>query len=275
VSKYLPSIWVQSETPPLRQESPDVTQEAPDDLQETPDDLQETPDVTQEDINNRQGDSQVRQVDIMAKYSWRDLPSDEEATAQLLDHFCRRSSERDPVKPGKADLFKILLKYIVALGNLTIVRFEEGIPILRRGDATHVSSDVTATRHEVTTDVTLAPVSEDVSVLATQERQSQSQLHAQQTPSQLALDNTRLAKMAYVKATRIAQERTQEAAQEAERIKQDATADSRKAKKEERYRATMAKLGKLPPCPKIYRGEECSGIPCEEERASPTHTLTT
>jgi hypothetical protein len=25
------------------------------------------------------------------------------------------------------------------------------------------------------------------------------------------------------------------------------------------------KLGKLPPCPKICRGEECSEIPCEEE----------
>jgi hypothetical protein len=71
--------------------------------------------------------------------------------------------------------------------------------------------------------------------------------------------------VAYVKATRIAQERTQEASQEAERIKQDATVDSRKAKKEKRYRATMAKLGKLPPCDKICRGEECSGIPCREE----------
>jgi hypothetical protein len=71
--------------------------------------------------------------------------------------------------------------------------------------------------------------------------------------------------LAYVKATRIAQERTQEAAQEAERIRQDATEDSRNAKKEERYRATMARLGKLPPCPKIVRGEECSGIFCKEE----------
>jgi hypothetical protein len=130
VSKYLSSIWVQPETPLLRQEAPDVRQEAPDDLQETTD-------VPQEDVNDRQGDSQVRQVDIkMAKYSWRDLLFDEE------DHFCRRSLEKDPVKPSKADLFKILLKYIVVLGDLTIVRFEEGVPILRRGDATHVSGDV-------------------------------------------------------------------------------------------------------------------------------------
>jgi hypothetical protein len=92
----------------------------------------------------------------------------------------------------------------------------------------------------------------------------QPQPHAQQTPSQLALEDTKLAKLAYVKATRIAQERTQEAAQEAERIRQDATADSRKAKKEERYGATMVRLGKLPLCPKIVRGEECSGISCEE-----------
>jgi hypothetical protein len=123
----------------------------------------------------------------------------------------------------------------------------------------------TATNHNVMADVTPAPVSEDVSVLATQETQSQSQPHAQHIPSQLALENARLAKMAYVKATRIAQERTQEAAQEAEQFKQDATVDSRKAKKEERYRATMAKLGKLPPCPKICRGKECSRIPCKEE----------
>jgi hypothetical protein len=67
------------------------------------------------------------------------------------------------------------------------------------------------------------------------------------------------------------QERMQEAAQEAKRIKQDATADSRKAKKEERYRATMSKQGKLPPCPKICRGEECSGIPCGEEEPGFTY----
>jgi hypothetical protein len=114
-------------------------------------------------------------------------------------------------------------------------------------------------------DVTRAPFSEDVS--ATQE--SQSQPHAQQIPLQLALEDPRLAKLSYLQATRIAQERMQEAAQEAERIKQDATADSRKAKKEERYRATMARLGKLPPCPKICRGEECSGIPCGEEPGFP------
>jgi hypothetical protein len=85
------------------------------------------------------------------------------------------------------------------------------------------------------------------------------------TPTQIAMENARLARVAYAKATRIVQERTQEAEQEANRIKQDATADSRKAKKEDRYRATMEKLGKLPPCPKLCRGEECSGTPCDEE----------
>jgi hypothetical protein len=39
----------------------------------------------------------------------------------------------------------------------------------------------------------------------------------------------------------------------------------RKAKKEDHYRATMEKLGKLPPCPKLCRGKECSGTPCDEE----------
>jgi hypothetical protein len=33
----------------------------------------------------------------------------------------------------------------------------------------------------------------------------------------------------------------------------------------------MEKLGKLPPCPKLCRGEECSGIPCEEEEPGLTY----
>jgi hypothetical protein len=61
---------------------------------------------------------------------------------------------------------------------------------------------------------------------------------------------------------------TQADAQEATRIKQDATANSKKAKKAERYQATMEKLGKLPPCPKLCRGEECSGTPCNEEEGT-------
>jgi hypothetical protein len=166
LSKYLSSIWVQPETPLLHQEAPDVTQEAPDDLQETPN-------IPQEDVNDRQGDSQVRQVDIkMAKYSRRDLPFDKEANAQLLDHFCRRSSEKDPVKPGKADLFKILLKYIVASGNLTIDRFEEGVAILGRGDATHVSGDVTATCHDVTADVTATALAQETDLTIGSQSQS-------------------------------------------------------------------------------------------------------
>jgi hypothetical protein len=60
----------------------------------------------------------------------------------------------------------------------------------------------------------------------------------------------------------------QEAAQEVERIAQEVTAESIKAKKAECYRVTMEKLGKLPPCPKLCRGGECSGIPCEEEEPS-------
>jgi hypothetical protein len=99
--------------------------------------------------------------------------------------------------------------------------------------------------------------------------QSQSQFHlqphAQATPAMHAVENAKLARVALAKATRIAQEMTQVEAQEANRIKQDATADSKKAKKVERYKATMEKLGKLPPCPKLCRGEECSGTPCVEE----------
>jgi hypothetical protein len=99
----------------------------------------------------------------------------------------------------------------------------------------------------------------------TQSSTESSQTQSQQTPSQLTHANVRSDKMAYEKATRIAQEKTQEAAQEVERIKQKATVDSRKAKKAERYKATMEKLGKLHPCPKLCRGGECDGIPCKEE----------
>jgi hypothetical protein len=142
VSKYLPSVWVQPETPLLRQEAPNFPANAPDVAQEVPGDLQETSDNPQEDVNDRQGDSQVRLVDIkMAEYLWRDLPFDEEANAHLLDHFCRRGLEKDPRKPGKTSLFQILLKYMVALGDLIIDRFKEGVPILSRGEGNaHVTS---------------------------------------------------------------------------------------------------------------------------------------
>jgi hypothetical protein len=96
VSKYLSSIWVQPETPLLWQEATHVYTDAPNVVQEVPDDLQETSDDPQEDVNNRQGDSQVCQVDRkMAEFSWRDLPFDKEANANLLDQLCRRGSEKD------------------------------------------------------------------------------------------------------------------------------------------------------------------------------------
>jgi hypothetical protein len=75
----------------------------------------------------------------------------------------------------------------------------------------------------------------------------------------------KLAKVAFDKATRIVQERLQKEAQEVERKKQDATTDSKKSKKEARYRAAINKLERLPPCLKLCRGKECTGIPCREE----------
>jgi hypothetical protein len=172
------------------------------------------------------------------------LPFDEEANAHLLDHLCRRGLEKDLVKPGKTALFQIVLKYMVASGNLIIDRFKEGVPILSRGEgnvhAPHVSEDVKAT---------VATQEADLRVQSTQLSQSQSQPHAQQTSSQLVHTEVRLAKVAFEKATRIAQERSQEEAQEVERKKQEATADSKKTKKAAHYRATMDKLLKLPPCP--------------------------
>jgi hypothetical protein len=136
------------------------------------------------------------------------------------------------------------------------------IPILIRGRA-HVSEDIDRAPEDTRT--TMTPTATPMQEAYLTQSQSQLQPHAQATPTQIAMENARLARVAYAKATRIAQERTQEAAQEANRIKQDATADSRMAKKEDRYRATMEKLGKLPPCPKLCRGKECSGTPCDEE----------
>jgi hypothetical protein len=144
-----------------------------------------------------------------------------------------------------------------ALGKLVIDKIEDGVPILSRGNAhDHANAHAQAVAH-----VTVITQEMD----STLGSQSQPQQSHGQTPSQIGHAEARLAKMAYEKATRIAQERTQEAAQEVARIKQEATADSKKTKKAERYRATMEKLEKLPPCPKLCRGEECSGIPCEEE----------
>jgi hypothetical protein len=121
VLKYLSAIvgWeapeVTQETPDDLQDTPDVPQETPDNLQEapdvpqeTPDNLQETPDIQQEIVNNRQVDNK------MAKFSWRDLPFDAEVNTQLLDHFCRRSSDKNPSKPSRLALLQLLLKYMVA-----------------------------------------------------------------------------------------------------------------------------------------------------------------
>jgi hypothetical protein len=95
--------------------------------------------------------------------------------------------------------------------------------------------------------------------------QTQSQPCQGQTPTQLAQAGVKLAKMALDKATRTAQERSQEEAQEVERKKQEVTADSNRLKKEARYKASADKLGRLPACPRLCRGEECTRIPCGEE----------
>jgi hypothetical protein len=255
VSKYNSAIWVLPERPILRQEAPDDPTDAPNVPQEVPDDLQETPDNPQEDVNNLQGNSQVRQVDLkITEYSWRDLSFDEEANAHLLEHFCRRgTSEKDPTKPGKTALFQFLLKYMVASGELVIDRIKDRVPILSRGNAqAHAHAHVTATTSCLVANVTATASMQETDL--TLGSQSQTQQSHGQTPSQPAQAEERLAKMAYEKATRIAQERTQEAAQKVARMKQEATADSKKTKKAEQYSATMEKLEKLPPCPKLCRG---------------------
>jgi hypothetical protein len=208
----------------------------------------------------------------MTEFSWRNLTFDEEADTHLLDYFCKRgTSEKDPTKHGKLALFGLLLKYMVASGALVIEIIEEGVPILSRGNVQPTSGRV---QHRA-----LQGTDNNLRVASNESSQTQTQLqqaHLQQTPSQLAHANARSAKMAYEKATRIVQERTQGAAQEVKRIKQEATADSRKAKKAERYRATMEKLGKLPPCPKLCRAGNARGFPARKRsRVSPTRTSTT
>jgi hypothetical protein len=208
----------------------------------------------------------------MAKLSWKDLPFDADVNNQLLDHFCRRSSDKDPSKPSRSALLQLLLKYMVTSGDLIFDAInEEGVPILRRGDATHVAGDVTA-------DVKLAPAREMHSIFELQSQpphmtfESQSQPCHGQTPTQLAQAGVKVAKMALDKATKTAQERSQEEAQEVERRKQEVerrkqevTADSKKLKKEARYKASVDNLGRLPACPRLCRGKECTGTPCGEE----------
>jgi hypothetical protein len=142
----------------------------------------------------------------MAKHLWRDLPFDAEVNAQLLDHFCKRSSDKDRSKPLRSALLQLLLKNMVASGKLIVDRIEEGVPILRRGDATHVTGDVAA-------DVTLAS-GQETDLTFESQLQSQSQPCHRQTPTQLAQAEVKLAKVALDKATRTAQERLQEEAQE-------------------------------------------------------------
>jgi hypothetical protein len=121
--------------------------------------------------------------------------------AQLLDHFCRRgTSDKDPSKPARSALLQLLLKNMVASGEQIVYRIEEGVPILRRGDATHVTGDVTA-------DVRPAPAQETDLTFESQS-QSQSQPCHGQTPTQLAQAEVKLAKAALDKATTTAQERS-------------------------------------------------------------------
>jgi hypothetical protein len=244
------------DTPNVPQETPDGLQEAPHVPQETPDNLQETPDDQQENVNDIK----------MAKLSWRDLPFEGDVNNQVLDHFCRRSSDKDPSKPIRSALLQLLLKYMVTSGNLIFDAInEEGVPILCRGDATQVAGDVTA-------NVTLAPTREMHSIFKSQSQpphmtfELQSQPCHGQTPTQLAQAGVKVAKMVLNKATRTAQERLQEEAQEVERRKQEVTADSKKLKKEARYKASVDNLGRLLTCPRLCRGEECNGTPCGEEK---------
>jgi hypothetical protein len=114
--EYFSAIWVQPETPILRQEVPSIPTEAPDIPQEMPNNLQETPNIMQE----------------TQEYSWRDLQFDEEADAQVETHFCSKS-DKDPSKPSRAVLLQLLLKEKVASGRLVIDGIVDGILVIIRG----------------------------------------------------------------------------------------------------------------------------------------------
>jgi hypothetical protein len=204
VSKYLSAIWV-AEAPDVTQDAPDNLQDTPDVPQETPNGLKEAPHVPQEtpdDLQETLDNQQENVNDIkMAKPSWKDLPFDVDVNNQLLDHFCRRSSDKDPSKPSRLALPQLLLKYMVTSGNLIFDAInKEGVPILRRGDATNVAGDVTA-------DLTLAPKREMHSIFESQSQpphmtfELQSQPCHGQTPTQLAQAGVKVAKMALDKAT--------------------------------------------------------------------------
>jgi hypothetical protein len=171
IARIFSSIFASGKAPHVPADAPEVHSDAPDDLQETSDDSKEY-------IDEPQDTCQVRQVNKMTEYSWRNLSFDEEANTQLLEHFCERgTSEKDPTKPGKLALLQLLLKYMVASGELVIERIEDGVPILSRG---HITAIVPRHVAHVTA-ATGAPQETDVRVESLQ-TQSQSQAHAQQTP---------------------------------------------------------------------------------------------
>jgi hypothetical protein len=106
------AIWV-AEAPNVTQDAPDDLQETPDVPQETPDGLQEAPHVLQETPDDLQETLDHQQENVI-----KDLPFDADVKNQLLDHFCRRSSDKDPSKPSRSALLRLLLKYMVTSGDL-------------------------------------------------------------------------------------------------------------------------------------------------------------
>jgi hypothetical protein len=151
---------------------------------------------------------------------------------------------------------------MVIAGTFKITRIEEGIPFFARGSKTNETSEDTSYVNWQLSNVT------QHSSNVTQETdnvQRETDNGLTQRPLQEAHANAKRAKLAYERTTRIAQEKTQEVAQEVQRIVQEAIMESRKANRAERYNAIMEKLGKVSPCPRLCRGKDCSGTPCQKE----------
>jgi hypothetical protein len=239
LAAILPSLLFvdQPETPDLRQETPHVCQEMPNDLQEAQEYLQET-------------DPE------MGKFTWEDLELFQEADEELINFFCKPSRAPEPMRPMLPVLINLIQKYMVKASTLNITKMEDSIPIYER-------------RRE---EILLQPETPDLGLETPNIRQETPDDPQETgddlqeiTPSQAAIAIAKRAKVEYERTSRIAQEQTQVAAQAVPKGTQDARLESCKAKKADRYKATMQKLGRLPPCPCSCRGKDCSGAPCDEE----------
>jgi hypothetical protein len=109
------------------------------DLQEELDDPQGTPNVPQETREVPQEPREVPQVtrevqQVAMSHTWRDLGYDAEADSSVENYLCNLyPPSKEPSKPSRAVLLKLLLKEKVASGRLVVAEIVDGVPIVVRG----------------------------------------------------------------------------------------------------------------------------------------------